>query len=153
MKKLEAKIPPAMLFILAAISIWIISKYTAGFEIKNITKNSIVTLITITGLIFGFSGIISFKKSNTSVDPTNPESADTLVSSGIYRVSRNPMYLSLVFLLIAMVLYLESLWSIIVVCLFVVYMNRFQIIPEERAMIKLFGNEYVDYMQRVRKWI
>lgn len=142
-----------MLFILAAISIWIISKYTAGFEIKNITKNSIVTLITITGVIFGFSGVISFKKSNTSVDPTKPESADTLVSSGIYRVSRNPMYLSLVFLLIAMVLYLESLWSIIVVCLFVVYMNRFQIIPEERAMIKLFGNEYVDYMQRVRRWI
>jgi len=76
-----------------------------------------------------------------------------MVDTGVYKISRNPMYLGLGLLLIAFVFYLKAIASLLVVVLFMIYMTRFQIFPEERAMIELFGDEYIDYMKRVRRWI
>lgn len=79
--------------------------------------------------------------------------SNPLVDSGVYKISRNPMYLALALVLIAFAVYLKSLWSLIIVLLFMAYMTRFQIFPEERAMKKRFGDEYIEYMERVRRWI
>ena len=101
----------------------------------------------------GLLGVFSFIKADTTVNPIEPEKADSLVDTGVYRISRNPMYLALALALIALSVYLQSLWSLPVVLLFMIYMTRFQIFPEERAMIKLFGEEYIEYMKNVRRWI
>ncbi|MBT4603874.1 MAG: isoprenylcysteine carboxylmethyltransferase family protein, partial [Bacteroidetes Order II. Incertae sedis bacterium] len=102
---------------------------------------------------FGLSGVISFKKVGTTVHPMQPEKASALVTSGVYQVSRNPMYLGLLLGLISWGLYLSSLWAVACCVLFVAYMNRFQIAPEERAMEKRFGEDFNMYRQRTRRWL
>ncbi len=105
------------------------------------------------GSFFGLAGIVSFYLAKTTVNPEKPEKASTLVTSGIYKVTRNPMYVGLVCFLIAWAAWLGSLYSLVFIVVFVLYMNRFQITPEERALTKLFGQGYQDYCQKVRRWL
>lgn len=153
MNKLETKIPPAVVFIIAALLMWLVSKYLPSVDLPESVRWTIISAFLLCGVALGLLGIFSFLKENTTVDPIKPEKASSLVDTGVYKISRNPMYLALTFVLIAIAVYLNSLWSLTVVLLFMTYMTRFQIFPEERAMIKLFGDEYIDYMKRVRRWI
>jgi len=105
------------------------------------------------GSFFGLAGIVSFYLAKTTVNPEKPEKASTLVTSGIYKLTRNPMYVGLVCFLIAWAAWLGSLYSLVFIVVFVLYMNRFQITPEERALTKLFGQDYQDYCQKVRRWL
>ena len=153
MNKLETKIPPVAIFIVAALLVWVVSKQTSPIDIPVIARWFITIAFTLFGLVMGLLGVFSFIKADTTVNPIEPEKAESLVDTGVYRISRNPMYLALALALIALSVYLQSLWSLPVVLLFMIYMTRFQIFPEERAMIKLFGEEYIEYMKNVRRWI
>jgi protein-S-isoprenylcysteine O-methyltransferase Ste14 len=73
--------------------------------------------------------------------------------SGIYRISRNPMYLGFFLLLTGLAIFLSNVIAIVILPLFILYMNRFQIEPEERVLTYLFGQEFVDYKLRVRRWL
>jgi protein-S-isoprenylcysteine O-methyltransferase Ste14 len=113
-----------------------------------------VTLILFTLAIFiGISAIISFKRHKTTVNPTKPEASTTVVSSGIYSLSRNPMYLAMLISLISLAYYLQNITSLPVILLFIGYMTRFQIIPEEKVLTKIFGQQYLDYQSKVRRWL
>lgn len=153
MDKLETKIPPAAVFIIAAILMWLVSTYTPQVDISEPARWILASLMTLSGAVLGLLGIIAFRGEKTTLNPMEPEQAGSLVNSGVYRISRNPMYLALALVLVAFAVYLESLWSLSILLLFMTYMTRFQIFPEERAMIKLFGEEYIEYMGRVRRWI
>ncbi|MEX1058445.1 MAG: isoprenylcysteine carboxylmethyltransferase family protein, partial [Natronospirillum sp.] len=98
-------------------------------------------------------GIVSFRKAKTTVDPRTPESTSSLVVAGIYHYSRNPMYFGFALLLLAWGVYLSSLLAILVVPVFILYLNEYQIKPEERALEAQFGQDYVDYKKAVRRWI
>jgi protein-S-isoprenylcysteine O-methyltransferase Ste14 len=82
-----------------------------------------------------------------------PEIASSLVTSGAYRFTRNPMYLGLCLLLVAWALFLSSLLAFVGPLLFILYMNRFQIAPEETALSTIFGEEFANYKAKVRRWI
>jgi protein-S-isoprenylcysteine O-methyltransferase Ste14 len=82
-----------------------------------------------------------------------PEESTTLLTTGVFKFSRNPIYLSLLNLLIAFSIYLGSFLGLIITPLFVVYINLFQIKPEEKAMFKLYGKEFENYCSNVRRWI
>ena len=97
--------------------------------------------------------IFLFKKDKTTVNPINPEEATTLITTGIFSITRNPMYLGLFFVISSTVLFFGSWFGIIILIFFVWYINKFQIIPEEEAMEKLFGNKYNEYRKNVRRWI
>lgn len=97
--------------------------------------------------------LLHFFRRRTTVNPLKPASATALVTGGIYRFSRNPMYLGLATLLLAWAVYLGNLAALAGVALFVLYMNRFQIAPEERALEERFGAEYIAYRTRVRRWV
>lgn len=97
--------------------------------------------------------LLYFFRSRTTINPLKPASASALVTGGIYRFTRNPMYLGLATLLLAWATYLGSLAALAGVPLFVLYMNRFQIAPEERALEARFGAEYIAYRRRVRRWL
>ena len=97
--------------------------------------------------------LLHFFRRRTTVNPLKPASATALVTGGIYRFSRNPMYLGLATLLLAWAFYLGNLAALAGVALFVLYMNRFQIAPEERALEARFGAEYIAYRTRVRRWL
>ena len=99
------------------------------------------------------AGVLSFKLAKTTVNPSKPEQASKLITSGIYRLSRNPMYVGLAFILVAWGIWLSSLWALLCVAGFIAYLTFFQIMPEERALTKLFGEEYIAYKAKVRRWL
>ncbi|WP_298942334.1 isoprenylcysteine carboxylmethyltransferase family protein [uncultured Psychromonas sp.] len=94
-----------------------------------------------------------FKKAKTTVDPTTPEKTTRLVTSGVYRYSRNPMYLGLLGFLIVEILLLGNLFGLALLPLYMMTMNKRFIKPEETALESLFGQSFIDYKQKVRRWL
>ncbi|MEZ9369130.1 isoprenylcysteine carboxylmethyltransferase family protein [Shewanella sp. 10N.286.51.B2] len=105
------------------------------------------------GVVFALAGVISFKKHKTTVNPVNTKNVTTLINSGIYRYSRNPMYVGMLMALLGYCLYLSNPINLITLILFVWYMNKFQIKPEEVLLTSIFGNDYIRYKQSVRRWL
>ncbi|MCY1553776.1 Phospholipid methyltransferase [compost metagenome] len=105
------------------------------------------------GAFVALFGVASFRRAKTTVNPTTPGAASALVDSGIYRYSRNPMYLGLLLVLAGWGLWLAHALALLGLPAFVVYMNRFQIAPEERALTAVFGDAFAAYRQKVRRWI
>jgi protein-S-isoprenylcysteine O-methyltransferase Ste14 len=109
--------------------------------------------IALMGIAFSGAGVLAFRRARTTVNPTRPEEATRLVRSGVYRITRNPMYVGLSCLLVAWAVFLSSLWALLGPLAFVLYIGRFQITPEERALAKLFASEYAAYRAEVRRWL
>lgn len=118
-----------------------------------LAREILAWLMAFSGLVLLISSAILFKLRHTTVHPLHPEKTTALVINGLYHFSRNPMYLGLVCLLLAWTLYLANATAILVSPLLVLTLNRFNIIPEEQALETLFGRDYTDYKQRVRRWI
>ena len=110
-------------------------------------------LITAVGLGAAVAGAISFRRAKTTVNPMKPEKASSLVITGIFGFSRNPMYVGLGCVLVAWAILLSSAWLLFGPLIFVVYIGRFQIAPEERALSAMFGAAYSDYKAKVRRWL
>ena len=98
-------------------------------------------------------GFASFRRAKTTVNPMKPDSASSLVVSGIYDLTRNPMYLGFLVILVGWAFFLSNALGFIFLPLFVLYMNRFQIEPEERALASVFGEAFASYRSRVRRWL
>jgi protein-S-isoprenylcysteine O-methyltransferase Ste14 len=96
---------------------------------------------------------IRFRRANTTVNPLKPQAASSLVTIGIYRYTRNPMYLGLLFLIVAWAVLLSSPFALLGPVTFVAFIGRFQIVPEERVLSALFGEEYAAYKSHVRRWL
>lgn len=99
------------------------------------------------------AGAMSFRYAGTTVNPLRPQDASSLVTSGVYRMTRNPMYTGLLLMLLAWAVFLSALWSFLVLPVFVLYVTRFQIQPEERMLAVIFGETYREYTNRVRRWL
>lgn len=153
MSTLELKVPPLLVMAILAALMWLVSLVLPGIPVPALFKFSgLATLTSIGVLLFAFSGT-SFVRAKTTVNPTTPDASSSLVTSGIYKRTRNPMYVGCVFLLIAWGLFLSNFYSLAFSAGFVLYMNRFQIQPEERALESLFGAEFLAYKNRVRRWL
>ena len=105
------------------------------------------------GCAIGVASVLQFLLAKTTLNPFQLETASQLVTGGIYRLSRNPMYLSLVFILLAWMVYLGSLSALFGVGLFIWYITKFQIKPEEEGLKHLFGDAFTAYCQRTRRWL
>ncbi|MCF2946822.1 isoprenylcysteine carboxylmethyltransferase family protein [Paraglaciecola aquimarina] len=152
MHKLELKIPPVLVLLIV-----MFLAYLTQFLPELISDLVISPLYWILSFILGLviiaAGVWQFRKAQTTVNPTTPEKASNLVQSGVFKVTRNPMYLGMACLLIAVVLYIQNIYGLPCILLFVAYINQFQIKPEERMIEQLFGQEYIDYKSKVRRWI
>lgn len=153
MQALEVRIPPPVVALLAAGAMWGLSRFAPLFDLPQ----SIRIAVAIAGALAGFgvsiAGIVSFRLAKTTVNPMKLDKTTALVRSGVYRQTRNPMYLGSVLLLVAWAAYLSSAWALLGPVAFVLYLNRFQIAPEERALAAKFGAPYADYRSRVRRWL
>lgn len=109
--------------------------------------------LLLAGIGISMKGIASFRRARTTVNPHTPNDTSSLVTTGIYQFTRNPMYLGVALVLVAWTVFLSSGWALIGVLGFVLYIDRFQIAPEERALTKLFGKEFESYKGRVRRWL
>ncbi|MGJ8681496.1 methyltransferase family protein [Paraglaciecola sp.] len=152
MHKLELKVPPVIVLLFCLILV-----YATTFLPEIIHLPAFPTwaawISFVVSVIIIFAGVLEFKRAKTTVNPTKPEQASQLVSQGIYRVTRNPMYLGMAFILLAGVLYVQTFFSIFLLCFFVWYMNSFQIKPEEIMIERIFSQEYVEYKKKVRRWL
>jgi protein-S-isoprenylcysteine O-methyltransferase Ste14 len=150
---LETKIPPPAVTVVVALAMWGISLFSPQLAMPSGIRLALSLGIVVVGGGFGVAGVLSFRHAHTTVNPTKPERASALVNTGIYRYTRNPMYLGLSCFLIAWAVFLASAWALLGVVGFVLYMSRFQITPEERALSALFGSEYASYKASVRRWL
>jgi protein-S-isoprenylcysteine O-methyltransferase Ste14 len=110
-------------------------------------------LVAAAGAAIAIAGVIQFARARTTVNPLQPDAASSLVSGGVYRWTRNPMYLGMALVLLAWAVYLSSVAALAVLPLFIVYINRFQIEPEERALQARFGAQFERYRKAVRRWL
>lgn len=150
---LENKIPPPIVCALFALMMRWLSTELPIVNWDFTFDKPLIILTCILGFFFCVAGILAFIKEKTTTNPLKPETASALVSTGVYGISRNPMYLGLALFLIAFAVFLSSLTSFAAVAGFVIYMNEFQIKPEERAIEGIFGDEYAEYKAKVRRWV
>jgi protein-S-isoprenylcysteine O-methyltransferase Ste14 len=153
MKSLEARIPPPVVALVIGLAMWGISRVAPVLPTTAALRNSAAAAILLIGIGFSIGGMRAFRHAQTTVNPMKPELASSLVTSGVYRITRNPMYVGLSCDLVAWAAYLSSAWALLGPVAFVLYTGRFQIEPEERTLAKLFGNDYAAYQAKVRRWL
>jgi protein-S-isoprenylcysteine O-methyltransferase Ste14 len=155
--KFECLLPPPFVAAVTAFTMMLVTHalpQDRGLAMNLAYANAVVAgVLAVLGLAVAVAGVWAFQQAHTTVNPLMPANATTLVSGGVYQYSRNPMYLGLALLLLSLVIWLGSLMSLLPWGLFVTYLTRFQIRPEERALQCLFGAEYDVYAQRVRRWL
>ena len=152
---MTTKIPPPIVAIVTALLIWVIAMVDP-LGLFNLPIGMQVwgsVMIALTGIATMLTGVFAFRKSETTINPLKPEQASSLVLTGIYQKTRNPMYLGMLLILSAWAIFLGSTIAFMWLPLFVLFMTKFQILPEEMVLQKLFGQEYSDYLLSVRRWI
>ena len=154
MSNLELKIPPDVIWVVVAALMWLAARATAGgLGPAEPLRRPLAVLLIVIGTALIVAARVALEKAGTTWHPTEPGSTTALVSSGAYRFSRNPTYLGMQIVLISWAVMLASPAAVLVSALFVVYINRFQIRPEESTLSISLGQEYSDYSRRVRRWV
>jgi protein-S-isoprenylcysteine O-methyltransferase Ste14 len=153
MKSLELKVPPPLVAAIIAVAMWGISRFTPRLEVATAYRVWAAITIAAAGGLFSIGGVVAFRCAQTTVNPMKPESASSLVGSGVYRITRNPMYVGLLLVLVAWATFLAAPLALLGPLAFVLYIGRFQIAPEEVALSKLFGTEYAEYKAKVHRWL
>lgn len=154
MRFLELRVPPPVVGLIIAGAMWMIAwSLPPLLPLPAALRLPVAVILALTGVAIALSGVVSFRRAQTTVNPLKPETSTSLVSTGIYRVTRNPMYLGMLAVLLAWAAYLPSVLALLGPAAFSLYITRFQIIPEERALNSLFGAAFVEYTKNVRRWL
>jgi protein-S-isoprenylcysteine O-methyltransferase Ste14 len=152
MTELEFKVPPDLVALVVAGLMWLVSAITPSVAIPGVLRVPIVMTLTAGGIVLIFAARVEFARAATTFSPVAPDRSSSLVTSGVYRFSRNPMYLGTLLLLLAFAAWLSDPVSALVAMSYAAYIDRFQIRPEERVLLGRFGSEYEDYARLVRRW-
>ena len=153
MHTLELKVPPPLLALCLAVLMWLTPKWVQSPEIPFGFRLGLALALVCVGQSISVAGMVAFRRARTTINPFKPTAASSLVSSGVYKFTRNPMYVGLLITLLAWAAFLANPLALLFLPVVVLYINRFQIAPEERALSSLFGAEYESYKARVRKWL
>ena len=145
------KIPPPIVTLVFGLCIYLSKSFFPEFSFSILSSLSIISFIV--GISVLVTAIISFKNHETTVNPISIEKASSLVVTGIFKYSRNPMYLGMSFILLGLTLKFNLIGGLIFTGLFMLFITVFQIKPEESAMEKLFDQEWKDYVSNVRRWL
>ena len=154
---MELRLPPPLLMLLTLAGMYGLAHYWPFYHFAfpepwTQVQWGIMVVLCLIGVLLGLAAVRSFAIANTTIDPRYPKNTSRLVTSGIYQHSRNPMYLALLCFLLAAFVYFSALSNVIMLLLFVLYMNHFQIAAEEEVLQAMFGKRYTKYCQEVRRW-
>ena len=153
MKGLTLRVPPPSLTLLClfglAICRWILSSLTFKFS----GQVFVSIILVVTGIAVGLIAIRRFYQVDTTVLPNDMDSSSALVTGGIFKISRNPMYLGMATVIAGVGVGLGTWVMLPILGLFVFWITKNQIKPEEHALVKIFGSEFEDYKSKVRRWI
>lgn len=153
MHALALKFPPVAQVIITAAAMVGVSKVASALKFSFSDSTALAVGLGVIGVGSGIMGVAQFKKAQTTPNPQALEQVSSLVTDGIYQYSRNPMYVGLVLILLGWALYLSHFLAFVLLPIFILYMTRFQIQPEEQMMARKFGKTYQAYISRVRRWI
>ena len=145
------KIPPPVLVLILVVSNYFSSEKIDPIYLPN--QDLISIIIFFIGIFILINPIFKFIKSKTTIDPIKFKKVNKLITSGIYKYSRNPMYLGLLMIVISTSIFYLNIFSIITPILFVCWINIFQIRREEIFLTEKFGKEYLLYKTKTRRWI
>lgn len=149
---MELKLPPVVVFLLFGLAMYLLSMLLPFGFFDFFGRLLMAKILVGVSVAVALVSLVQFFVQKTTVDPRKPDKAAVLVTKGIYKFSRNPMYFALLVLLLALGLVLGNAFNTLIAAGFVGYMNRFQIIPEERMLLVKFGKEYKEYLLRTRRW-
>lgn len=153
MRWLEHKVPPPVVGALLCVAMWAIARISPRFQMAVGIRSSVALALVVFGIGVAMLGAVEFRRAKTTLNAINLQRSSSLVVTGVYRYSRNPVYVGLVCLLVAWAVYLAAPVALLGPVLFVLFITRFQIIPEERALSTQFGPEYAQYKRKVRRWL
>ncbi|TDS15346.1 protein-S-isoprenylcysteine O-methyltransferase Ste14 [Maribacter caenipelagi] len=149
---MELKVPPALVFLCFGLMMYLLAEFLPIGYFDFYGRMLLTKILAVMGIVIALLALIQFKMAKTTIDPTKPDKASNLVVDGIFKFSRNPMYLALLVILLALGVFLGNAFNTLVAAGFVGYMNRFQIIPEERILLDKFGRSFKDYCILTRRW-
>ena len=150
---LENRIPPPLVWMAAAAAMWTVARRLSPSPAATAGRTAVALFLGVIALGIIGLGIHAFRRARTTMSPLNIQGAVTVVSSGVFGFTRNPMYVGLTALLVAWAVHLASPWALFGPAVFALFIDRFQIQPEERALRSKFGTAYEEYRARVRRWI
>lgn len=153
MKSMELKVPPIVLVAICLLLIWFINDGEMGAFLPFSLRSILWILTSMTSGVICILGVWEFKRYQTTVNPMTPECSASLVQTGLYRYTRNPMYLGFAVFIFGCSVFAGGMLTLLITPVFIVYMTMFQIKPEERALEQMFGLEYLEYKQKVRRWL
>lgn len=153
MRWLETRVPPPLVMLLCGAIGYLASRLAAGPVVPLPMPALLAGGVVAIGLTLNLLPKLAFRRARTTVNPLRPAMASALVTRGVYRYTRNPMYLGQATVLAGVMLYLQSPVALLAVPLFVLYITRLQIVPEERALSARFPEAYAAFRQRVRRWL
>jgi len=151
--RLEHRIPPPFVFIAAGALMWLLAGMGAPLPFAAAWRLPLGLALIVLGAAAIGLGFAAFRRAHTTIDPVHIDSASALVIGGIFRHTRNPMYVGFTLGLLGWAFLLDSAWALAGPLTFVLFIRRFQIAPEERAMEARFGAAYLDYKKAVRRWV
>jgi protein-S-isoprenylcysteine O-methyltransferase Ste14 len=153
MSRLELRIPPVALVLVAGSLMWLLAWAFPGLAVELPARTGVAIALALAGIGTVVAGVLQFRKARTTVNPMNPGASSALVVGGVYRVTRNPMYLGFAIALLGWAIFLANPLALLVLPVFTVYMTRFQILPEERVLEARFGADFKAYAAKVRRWL
>ena len=145
------KIPPPIVTLISSLAIYFSRNLFPNHHGPILDTFSVLLLIC--GIIIIRTAFLSFKSHQTTINPLNLTKTSSLVNTGVFKYTRNPMYLGMVFILLSIALKFNLYGGLIVIFLFFSFITKFQIIPEEKAMEKLFGQKFNNYKKTTRRWL
>ncbi|HWJ07114.1 MAG TPA: isoprenylcysteine carboxylmethyltransferase family protein [Steroidobacteraceae bacterium] len=150
---LELKLPPAVVLLLVAFGMWLLGRVGPPLPLTDGVRALLAAGLLAAGIAVAAAGVVTFRRARTTVNPMQPDRVSSMVTDGIYRHSRNPMYLGMLLVLAAWAAWLASVPALLGLPVFVLYLTRFQIVPEERVLAQRFAVQYADYARSTRRWI
>ena len=146
-------IPPPVVVAIVGLLMWAVNETLVFGKIKSELQQPIALTLLAAGLLLMAVAVGYFIAARTTINPLRPSRASSLVTTGLFAISRNPIYLGDLLILAALAVWFGNVLNVALLALFVCYINRFQIIPEERALAQRFGEAYHTYCSRVRRWL
>jgi len=156
MKYLELKCPPPIVMFFSGMLAWFIAQRDIEFlqqQIKEVDAVLWPLLFIIIGILLAVAGVKEFKQHKTTISPLDPTKSSSLVASGVYQFTRNPMYLGMLLVLLGWADLLDTILAFSGAVAFFIYISFFQIKPEEDIMKKKFGQNFIQYCEKVRRWL
>jgi protein-S-isoprenylcysteine O-methyltransferase Ste14 len=153
MSKLELKVPPVVVALIIGGISWLLAATGLELPFPFSIRLVLAAMFLIAGIGIAVAGVVEFVRAKTTVNPHRPRHTSVLVTGGIYRYTRNPMYVGMAGVLTAHALARGGWATWLPVAGFVAVIDRVQVQPEEAALGARFGDEYEDYRRRVRRWL